>query len=70
MLTYAKQMPIAPLATMAREHDARIWRVFEHHVDTARAGLDFCDVTDIGMDESSAKRDQDYVSIFMDLKER
>src|SRR5674476_1187544 len=70
MLTYAKHMPIAPLAKMAREHDTRIWRVIEHHVNTARAELDFCDVTDVGMDETSAKRGQDYVSIFMDPKER
>lgn len=70
MLTYAKQMPIAPLARMAREHDTRIWRVIEHHVNKARAGMDFSDVTDIGMDETSARRGQDYVSIFMDLRER
>lgn len=70
MLTYAKQMPIAPLARMAREHDTRIWRVIEHHVNKARAGMDFSDVSDIGMDETSARRGQDYVSIFMDLKER
>ena len=53
-------MPIAPLAKMAREHDTRIWRVITHHVNKARAG----------MDETSARRGQDYVSIFMDLKER
>ena len=70
MLTYAKQMPIAPLAKMAREHDTRIWRVIEHHVNTARAGMDFSQVSDVGMDETSARRGQDYVSIFMDLKER
>ncbi|MCX7271645.1 MAG: ISL3 family transposase [Burkholderiales bacterium] len=70
MLTYAKQMPIAPLAKMAREHDTRIWRVIEHHVGTARAGMDFSEVTEVGMDETSARRGQDYVSIFMDLTER
>ena len=70
MLTYAKQMPIAPLAKMVREHDTRIWRVVEHHVEKARAGLDFSGVTEIGVDETSARRGQDYVSIFMDLKQR
>lgn len=70
MLTYAKQMPIAPLARMAREHDTRIWRVIEHHVDAARAGMDFSGVSEVGMDETSARRGQDYVSIFMDLTER
>lgn len=70
MLTYAKQMPIAPLAKMAREHDTRIWRVIEHHVGTARAGMDFSQVSQIGVDETSARRGQDYVSIFMDLAQR
>jgi transposase len=70
MLTFAKQMPIAPLAAMAREHDTRVWRVVEHHVNTARAGLDFSGVTKVGMDETSARRGQDYVSIFMDLEQR
>ncbi len=70
MVTYAKQMPIAALARMAREQDTRIWRVVEHHVSAARAGLDFSSVTEIGMDETSARRGQDYVSIFMDLQQR
>lgn len=70
LLTYAKQMPIAALATMARVHDTRVWRVIEHHVLTQRAKLDFSGVDQIGVDETSARRGQDYVSIFMDLDER
>jgi transposase len=70
ILTFAKQMPIAPLAAMAREHDTRVWRVVEHHVGAARAGLDFSGVTQVGCDETSARRGQDYVSLFMDLAER
>ena len=70
MLTFAKQMPIAPLAAMAREHDTRIWRVIEHHVGVSRADLDFSGVTKVGCDETSARRGQDYVSLFMDLEER
>ena len=67
MLTFAKQMPIAPLA---REHDTRIWRVIEHHVKVTRAGMDFSGVTQVGCDETSARRGQDYVSLFMDLEQR
>jgi transposase len=70
MLTFAKQMPIAPLAEMAREHDTRVWRVVEHHVGASRAVLDFSGVTQVGMDETSARRGHDYVSIFMDLEKR
>lgn len=70
MLTFAKQMPIAPLAAMAREHDTRIWRVIEHHVNVTRATLDFSEVTKVGCDETSARRGQDYVALFMDLEAR
>ncbi|MGH9127450.1 MAG: ISL3 family transposase [Acidimicrobiales bacterium] len=69
LLSFARQMPVAPLAKMAREHDTRIWRVIEHYVGSARAGLDYSAVTKVGMDETSARRGQDYVSIFMDLDE-
>jgi len=68
LLTYGKHMAVAPLAAMAGEHDTRVWRVLEHHVEAARAGLDFSEVADVGMDETSSKRGQDYVSIFMDLE--
>ena len=70
MLTFAAQMPVAPLARMARTHDTRVWRVLEHHVRVARSKLDFSGVTRVGVDETSARRGQDYVSLFMDLDER
>lgn len=70
MLAFARQMPIAPLARMARVHDTRVWRVLEHHVSAIRDSLDFSKVTQVGMDETSARRGHDYVSLFMDLEAR
>jgi transposase len=70
LLTYAQYMAVAPLAAMAGEHDTRVWRVLGHHVSAARAGMDFSGVTEIGVDETSARRGQDYVTVFMDLAER
>ena len=70
MLTFAAEMPIASLSRMAREHDTPIWRVLEHHVGVARDKLDLSGVSAIGMDETSARRGQDYVSLFMDLEQR
>lgn len=67
MLTYAAHMPVAATGRMVREHDTRIWRVLEHYVAAARAGQDFSAVREIGVDETSARRGQDYVSIFMDI---
>lgn len=36
-------------------------------MEAARASLDFSQVTTVGMGENSARRGQDYVSLFMDL---
>ena len=55
---------------MTREHDTRIWRVVEHHVHTARDQLDCTGVRRVGVDETSARRGQDDVSIFADMHAR
>ncbi|MGI8305801.1 ISL3 family transposase [Saccharopolyspora hattusasensis] len=67
VLTFAKAMPVARVAASVRGHDTRVWRVVEHHVRTARAGEDFSSVRRVGMDETSARRGQDYISLFADL---
>jgi hypothetical protein len=45
-------------------------RVVEHHVNAARNQLDCTGVRRVGMDETSARKGQDYVSIFADLDAR
>jgi len=44
--------------------------VLEHHVATERDKLSFADVRRVGMDETSARKGQDYVTTFMDLDAR
>jgi hypothetical protein len=66
-LTFATAMPVAKVAELTREHDTRIWRVLEHHVAAARDQQDFSTVTTVGMDETSARTGQDYVSIVADM---
>jgi transposase len=70
VLSFAAAMPMAKVAAMTREHDTRIWRVVEHHVHAARDQLDCTSVRRVGMDETSARKGQDYVSIFADLDAR
>jgi len=67
LLELAPHMPIAALARLVREHDTRIWRLLEHYVEEARAAADHSEVTSVGIDETSARRGHDYVSLFMDL---
>jgi transposase len=70
VLRFATAMPVAKIAAMTREHDTRIWRVLEHHVHAARDQLDCSGVRRIGMDETSAAKGQDYISIFADMDAR
>jgi transposase len=67
VLTFAKAMPMKRVQAMVREHDTRVWRIVEHHVATARAKEDFSGVRRVGMDETSARKGQDYISLFADL---
>jgi Transposase/Helix-turn-helix domain of transposase family ISL3 len=61
------QMPVKAVADLVGEHDTRLWRLLHHHVEQARAKLDLGEVSRVGVDETSARRGQDYVSLFVDL---
>jgi transposase len=65
-----REMPVKAAATLLGEHDTRIWRVLDHYVQIARAQADYSDVKRVGIDETSARRGQDYISLFFDLDQR
>ena len=61
-IEFATAMPVARVAAMTREHDTRLWRLLEHHVAVQLEKLSFADVRRVGMDETSARKGQDYVT--------
>jgi transposase len=67
LMALLAEMPVKAVADLVAEHDTRLWRLLHHHVQAARAKLDLAEVTRVGVDETSAKRGQDYVSLFVDL---
>ena len=66
----AKVMPVLNIARLVGEHDTLIWRMVNHYVGMARSKADHSEVTQVGMDETAARRGHDYVSLFVDMKER
>ncbi len=70
IMTLAKAMPVKTIAAYVGEHDTRLWRILHHYVDQARERADFSNITQVGVDETAAKRGHDYVSLFVDLEER
>jgi transposase len=63
-------MPMAAAAKMLRVHDTQLWRLGHHHVDEGLAKVDMSKVRDIGIDETSAKRGHNYISLVMDMDAR
>ncbi len=70
VMTLVREMPVKAAAALLGEHDTRIWRVIDHYVQSARAQVDHSGVRRVGMDETSARRGQDYVTLFFDMDQR
>jgi transposase len=70
VMTLAKEMPVAAIADLVGEHDTRLWRIIHHYVQAARARQDLSGVSRLGVDETSFRRGQDYVTVFADLDRR
>jgi transposase len=68
IMILAPSMPVKRIAELVSEHDTRLWRVLQHHVEEAREQADCSDVKKVGVDETSSKRGHNYVTIFVDLE--
>jgi transposase len=67
LVTLCKAMTVHQVAELLNVSDMRIWRILDRYVDGARAQEDFSSVQSVGLDETAARRGQDYVSLFHDL---
>jgi transposase len=70
VMALVKEMPVAAVAALIGEEDKRIWRIVHHYVDQAVEAQDLSSLARAGIDETSSRRGQDYVSVFADLDER
>lgn len=70
LMQLIKAMPINAVARIAGVDDEKLWRMVHKYIELARVHEDFSMVTQIGVDETSKKKRQDYVTVFVDLKKR
>jgi transposase len=69
VMALVKEMPVKPVAELVGEHDTKIWRIVHHYVDQAVEAQDLSRTERLGIDDTSFRRGQDYVTVFADLEE-
>ncbi len=67
IVTLCKVMPVRQVAKLLGVSDMRIWRTLDHYVERARTQEDYSDVTEVGIDETAARRGHDYITLVHDL---
>src|SRR5450631_32813 len=67
LMAMVKEMPVAAIAKLVGEYDKKLWRVVHHYVDAAVESQDLSDMQEVGIDDTSFRRGQSYVSVFADL---
>jgi len=67
-LSLCQTLPVRQAAALLRCSDKQLWRRIEHYVHLARAQDDMSDVSIIGIDETSLRKGQNYITVVHDLK--
>ncbi len=70
LLQLCREMPVNAVSLFTKVDDNKLWRMLNYYVEEAREFEDFSEVTQIGMDETSMKKNHDYITLFVDLKKR
>ncbi len=66
-MTLCREMPVNTVSRIIGEDDNKLWRMVHYYVEKARTSEDYSSVSSIGIDETSAKRGHDYVTLVVDL---
>jgi transposase len=67
-LALCSELPVRQAAALLRCADKQLWRQLEFHVEKARKAESFKGVSIVGIDETSVKRGQAYVTVVHDLE--
>lgn len=70
VVALCREMPMAAVARLLGVSGDRIGRILDHHVSKARARESYAGVTQLGVDERSARKGQRYITLFHDAGER
>lgn len=70
ILQLSINMPVLKVANLFGVSDDKIWRILEKYGAAALAERNLEDVDSVGIDETSAKKGHNYITLFVDMKKR
>jgi transposase len=70
LIQLCKAMPVNNVSQLTGVSNHKIWRVLDIYVKKAKQGEDFSQLDTLGMDETSVAKGHDYITLFVDIKER
>ncbi len=70
ILELVKVMPVHQVCQLFDVYDKKLWKMIKAYTTKARAEEDYSGVKVVGVDETSARKGHDYVSLFVDLEEK
>ena len=68
LMQLCREMPVNAVSRLTDVDDNKIWRMLDVYVSEARRSEDFSEVTRLGVDETSRRRNHDYITLFVDLE--
>ncbi|HNM41625.1 MAG TPA: ISL3 family transposase [Giesbergeria sp.] len=69
-LALCRELPVRQAAQLLRCADKQLWRRIEYYVEQARALESFAGVQIVGIDETSLRRGQNYITVVHDLESK
>ncbi len=63
-------MPVNKVASLVKVSDDKLWTMIDRYASKTRVHENFENIKSIGLDETSRAKGHDYITLFVDLKER
>lgn len=70
MLLIESEMPVNKVGKVVGEYPNRIWTVFNYWLGVAYGEADHSGITKLGIDETSARKGHDYITIAVNMDQR
>ena len=70
ILELVRVMPVHNVCQVLDVYDNKLWKMIKAYTNKARAEEDYSEVTVVGIDETSVRKNHVYVSLFVDIEEK